>query len=268
MITDWIAFIKNLLVISLRNNRLVHLIYCLITPSQESYDNLAAYVNKARLYSSCTWQVCWLEYILRAELGDSSITIEEGDGLPVDFIISSDNYIDENLVYGIVNRFKLAGKSYSLAFNNIDYNIRWTDPVCEKTNQIDTSVQWSDPVCEKEFIPEIELTVVVQWTDAAFGSLDGLGGSVSMKNTYNQAVDEATITQYSKLVELQLISDYDSEGFKVDLNGIIAYINGYAVAKELRWSESVDMSNPSYDLETGYYTESKTIYVQLQTVEF
>ena len=150
MIIDWVKYIANLLPISIRQPKIVELIRVLLSPSVELADELNSTIDHLRLFASCTTQVCWLQHILRSELGDESITITEGDGLPTDFIVTCNNWILETKLKGLLNRFKMAGKSYEFNFTDIDYSVQWSAPVCEKVEPI-FSVQWSSPVCEVLF---------------------------------------------------------------------------------------------------------------------
>lgn len=268
MIINWDRYVKNALPIGLRKPKLIQLVTVLLSGITSRYSDLLNYMDKARLYASCTWQVCWLEFMLRLELDNETINIQEGDGLPYDFEIYGVPYADSSRVIGIIGRFKLAGKSFHINLNDIDQSAMWIDPVCEKENVIISSVKWINPVCAKNYVAPLEFSVVVQWSDGSSGSTDGFGGSIALKNSSNSSVDSENLTTYSKTASKLLTAEYQSGGFKVDLSRISAYKNGTLVEVHIRWSLSPDMSNPTYDNVTGMYSENKTIYVQVQTTNF
>lgn len=150
MIINWDKYVKNALPIGLRMPKLIQLVTVLLSGITSRYSELLNYMDKARLYASCTWQVCWLEFMLRLELDNETINIQEGDGLPYDFEIYGVPYADSSRVIGIVGRFKLAGKSFHLNFDDVDVVADWSNYICQVTDVFDTSAQWGDYLCQKE----------------------------------------------------------------------------------------------------------------------
>jgi hypothetical protein len=133
MIVNWDKYVKNILPIGLRKPRLIQLATVLLSGITPRYSDLLNYMEKSRLYASCTWQVCWLEFMLRLELDSETINIQEGDGLPYDFEIYGVPYADSSIATGIVNRFKLSGKNFHINYDDLVEEVSWLEPVCERS---------------------------------------------------------------------------------------------------------------------------------------
>lgn len=98
-----------------------------------------------RVKASGTPQVCILKKLVFDELG-IAIDIEEGDGKPVDFIIKT-SFADtdkERQLFALLDKYKLAGKSYAYQNNSIVFECAWNRFVCEKmaTNNILITYYW------------------------------------------------------------------------------------------------------------------------------
>lgn len=150
MIIKWITYIKDLLPISIRQVRLIELIYSLLSPLETMHNEMNSFIDKSRLYASCTWQVCWLEYLLKNELSSDEIEITEANGLPFDFKVSGVNYNDRDKARGLINRFKMAGKSYYIEYGDLVAAIQWNDPICEKSESLEYLANWNNSICVKE----------------------------------------------------------------------------------------------------------------------
>lgn len=104
-----------------------------------------------------TPQVCMLKKVIHDELG-INIEIEEGDGKPYDFVVkTSSTYTDkEQQMFALLERYKMAGKSYKYINSEIDFEYRWEDYVCE---QCEFSVEWTGYICEQKQKKEILILV-------------------------------------------------------------------------------------------------------------
>lgn len=131
MIGNWLTHIRNMLIIACRQNRCVAFIKVLNSYAENMKSELDSFISDARMRSATTWQVCWLEKLLNEQF-EGEITITEADGLPVDFIVSGISYQDQNRARALINRYKLAGKSYILELQDVDVTGEWGDYVCEK----------------------------------------------------------------------------------------------------------------------------------------
>lgn len=92
-------------------------------------------------------QVCMLQKIVKDSLG-LEIRITEGSGKPIDFIINT-VFMDldkERQLFALLDRYKLAGKSYGYENAGITITAQWGGFLCEMA---DISYTWSGTVCEK-----------------------------------------------------------------------------------------------------------------------
>lgn len=271
MIGNWLAYIYNLLPLAVRQPRVGLLISVLLSPAKTSINELTTYIADARLRSAATWQVMWLEKLLSDALG-YPITIIESTGLPIDFIVSGVSYTDETLARGLLNRYKLAGKSYVLTFADVQIEGQWLNPVCARTNEALLVGYWVHPVCVKQlFTPDpdpdpdpdpITFKVILNWDSSQQGQFDGITGSVKIMRGSTQ-VDLKMVTQYSKGETLTFTLPGNAQGYSADFNGLDAVLEGAGLVTEIFWSEEQSMSNPQTTKETGVYSVSKTIWVNV-----
>lgn len=262
MIGNWLTYIYNLLFIAIRQVKLVEFINVLITPFQTGYTELTNYITDARLRSAATWQTLWLEKLLTDALG-YEVTISEASGLPFDFQVSGVDFADTTLARGLINRYKMSGKSYTIDYLDIAVIGQWDDYICALTDQFDYAGQWGDYVCAKELSTSITITVSVLWTGPS-GGTDGFGGYIRLLDSSNQMVDSHEVTVYGKEEVAFLTGDNDENGYKVEFSFLGAFVEGQAVFPDLAWSENEEMTDPSTDQQTGLYTSDQSIYVQIQ----
>lgn len=161
------------------------------------------------------------------------------------------------------------GRGY-YSIGSIIASAAWSNYVCTKTEDFTASAAWSNYVCakEEETAPEtLTYSVALEWVDTVNnGSLDGMGGTVTLKDSSDTIVDTQTVTNYTKTLGFNLSETDDGTGFKIDLSGLKAYIDGIEVVKDLVWSLSLDMTNPQSTLVTPIYSTNKAIYVEVNTV--
>lgn len=110
------------------------------------YEEFVKWQKKMRLHASASPQACMIKKIVRDEI-DIDIQIEEGNGKPVDFIIktSFSNVDKERQLFAILDRYKLAGKTYGYENAEIILSALWSEYMCEKG---DTSAEWKKHLCE------------------------------------------------------------------------------------------------------------------------
>lgn len=128
----WDKWIMEMLPVRLRTVRLFSLLKVLISPIRTLYSAFLTWSAKMRLKASGTPQVCILKRLVFDELG-IAIDIEEGDGKPVDFIIKT-SFADtdkERQLFALLDKYKLAGKSYAYSNNAITFDCEWSRYVCE-----------------------------------------------------------------------------------------------------------------------------------------
>lgn len=160
MVANWGTYIRNLLILAFRQNCIVAFIQVLNSHAETMNSELDAFIADARLRSAVTWQVCWLEKLLTDEIG-GTITITEADGLPVDFVVTGISYQYQNRARALLNRYKLAGKSYVFEFIDLEVSAAWSDGVCELEVLVVPSAAWSDGVCALIPAPTYTLQLTV-----------------------------------------------------------------------------------------------------------
>ena len=121
----------------------------LISPLQTLYNDFNQYRKKMKIKAGGSPQVCMLQKIVKDSL-DIDIVILEGDGKPIDFIIQT-AFTDtdkERQLFSLLDRYKLAGKSYSYENKQVIYDVQWSGYVCE-TREATFEQKWSKYICEK-----------------------------------------------------------------------------------------------------------------------
>lgn len=91
-------------------------------------------------------QVCMLKKTVYDELG-IMVEIAEGDGKPVDFVIRT-AFTDtdkERQLFALLDRYKLAGKSYAYENKEITFECLWSGYVCEDNT---LGCEWTNCICE------------------------------------------------------------------------------------------------------------------------
>ena len=262
MISSWLAYIVNLLPLAIRQSRVVQLMSVLLSPAKTSTDELNTYVADARLRSAATWQVIWLEKLLSDALG-YPITITEGTGLPIDFNVSGISYADQTLARGLLNRYKLAGKSYVLTFADITLTGQWLNPVCARTTDITLTGQWLNPVCAQELQETVTFTIHLLWRSGNHAPTSGITGDIRISESGSPVEQSHSVTPYTKGETLAITLPKISQGYFVKLGHLDANIEGGSVMTELVWSLHEDMSNPQSSLETHVLFDDETIFVEI-----
>lgn len=142
---------------SLRVNRLYVFCLLLTLPVRRLHASFAEWSKKMRAKAGASAQVCMLKKIIYDEIG-VNIEIEEGDGKPYDFIVKTSLvYTDkEQQMFALLERYKMAGKSYKYVNSEIDFVYQWENYVCE---QCEFSVEWTDYICEQKQKTEIVILI-------------------------------------------------------------------------------------------------------------
>lgn len=216
MIINWDKYVKNALPIGLRKPKIIQLVTVLLSGITSRYSNLLNYMDKARLYASCTWQVCWLEFMLRLELDNETINIQEGDGQPYDFIVVGVSNAEKDKVSGIIARFKLAGFSYLI----ID-------------EDIDASAKWNNYYCQKE-LHRWRVKLNIMWEDTNVNPNSGFAGQIGILD-FNQELVSSLSVQRTKEYSTEVFLDFDSNGYSIDFSQLIILLDGVQYVKAIRW---------------------------------
>ena len=143
---DWRKWIIERLPEKLRVTGMIAVCMVLTLPIRMLYEEFVTWQKKMRTKVAGTPQVCMLQKIIRDELG-LDVRIEEGNGKPIDFIIKT-TFVDvdkERRLFALLDRYKLAGKSYGYENAGIMITAQWTGFVCELANM---ESEWTGFVCE------------------------------------------------------------------------------------------------------------------------
>ena len=147
-----------------------------------------------RLQAAMTCQVMYLETILNYRLLGSflrTIYISDGDGVIVDFVINVPPglNIDNYRMIALIEKYKIAGKRYTIAQSAYTYNVEWSGFQCEKANR-EFSVQWTGPVCELEEVADLVNNLIT--LNLTYSALNIADGTMSVSSQYN-VTSELTI---------------------------------------------------------------------------
>lgn len=151
---DFAKLLKLLLPTFMRNG-LTELVTAVASQFTKLYDEFKAWQIDMRLQAAMTCQVMYLEAILNYRLLGSFIriiTISDGDGVTVDFIVNQQDgvVVDNFRMISLIEKYKTYGKRYRIDQVQYGYQVSWTNPVCELELAVETyEFEWTSPVCEK-----------------------------------------------------------------------------------------------------------------------
>lgn len=148
---DWRRWIIERLPERLRVKGMMAVCMVLTVPIRVLHEEFVAWQRRMRTKVAGTPQVCVLQKIVKDELG-LDVLIEEGDGKPTDFIIKT-AFVDvdkERRLFALLDRYKLAGKSYGYENAEVNFSYEWSGYVCEQRTVF---VQWGGFVCERKYRP-------------------------------------------------------------------------------------------------------------------
>jgi len=154
---NWERWMLERLPYKLRTVRMFTLCIVYAAFVRKLYDEFVTWKSRIRTKMAGTPQVCMLKKVIYDELG-INMEIEEGDGKPYDFIVKTSlAYTDkEQQMFALLERYKMAGKSYKYVNSEIDFEYQWEDYVCE---QCEFSVEWANYICEQKQKTEIVILV-------------------------------------------------------------------------------------------------------------
>lgn len=155
---DWGKWVIERLPRKLRMIGMFALCMVLIAHIGQLYDAFMEWRRRLRIRMAGTPQVCQLKKIVHDELG-VDIQIEEGNGKPIDFIIKT-SFVDidkERRLFALLDRYKLAGKSYGYENTEIALTSTWNQFVCERV-EVKPILIWGGFVCEVLRVNAIRIT--------------------------------------------------------------------------------------------------------------
>ena len=130
---DYDKLIVLLLPVRLRTVRLFSLIQVMLAPIKRLHDEFHAYADLRRLRASATPQALMIEQIVLAETGVSIQIVPVADTISTDFEVKHPDdasAADVLPARSVVDRYKLAGKTYRVVGSVIPFSHEWSDYVC------------------------------------------------------------------------------------------------------------------------------------------
>lgn len=131
MILNWTKLLTDLLPRQLRRVKLTSLLTVLTKQIQATHISLLVYMSHTQAIVLRNYSVVSLERMLYEEMG-VSISIAEGSGQPIDFIVNINGYVDEQRVHALLDKYKLAGKSYQIVYSEMAWGVQFIDHICER----------------------------------------------------------------------------------------------------------------------------------------
>lgn len=148
----WKKWILELLPTGKRTLMMYALCLVLTSPIVKLYSEFIDWRTRMRIKSGATPQTCMLRKIIKDELG-IDVLIEEGNGKPTDFIIKTSfvNIDMERRLFALLDRYKLAGKTYGYENAEIEMSAVWSGYLCEKItiNVITVTLYYQGEVTDK-----------------------------------------------------------------------------------------------------------------------
>lgn len=161
---NWAKWLLGRLPFALRVNRTY--VFCLLFtyPVRRLHASFVEWHKKMRNKTGATPQVCMLRKVIFDELG-INIDIEEGSGKPHDFIVKTSliNTDKERQMLALVDRYKMAGKSYLYINEEVSFQMSWSDHICEQC-EFSSKWDWARYVCEQRSKTEIYITVRLRYS--------------------------------------------------------------------------------------------------------
>lgn len=148
---NWKKFWREQLPSAFRKNKIVVLIEVLCSVIREAYDEWRTWSARAKERAAYTWQVYSLERMVWLEMG-LVIDIKESKTVAYNFLVnvsrSSGQEYDESRLRALLDRYKLAGKSYYISDTAIARTVKFISHVCER-GVSGYAVKFINHVCEK-----------------------------------------------------------------------------------------------------------------------
>lgn len=130
---NWDNWVIGSLPVKLRTKMLCGLCFALTSPVRVLYSDFVKWCKGMRAKAGGSPQVCMLQKIVQDTLG-VDIVIREGDGKPVDFILQTSfgDLDKERQLFALMDRYKLAGKSYMYENKQLMFTTVWDGFICQR----------------------------------------------------------------------------------------------------------------------------------------
>jgi hypothetical protein len=200
-----------------------------------------------RLQAAMTCQVMYLETILNYRLLNSfirTIYISDGDGVIADFVINVPQGVDVDnyRMIALIEKYKIAGKRYTIGQSAYTYQVNWSDFYCEKVNR-EFVAEWSDFYCELhefEDLPTNLLTLHI-----ALGAQNIADGTMWVTSQYPVA------TQLTVDVQCVLEAETRTENLVIPVGTSQSYVANFSYPSEIIVSQ-IYLISPESDTTYNY----------------
>ena len=132
MQVNLIKLIKDLLITFVRDNKLVMIIYVLVSEARTSFNAFMQSVPDWKYKARANGSVLSLQHTIKREL-DVDAVITELSGKPFDYLVTVNGYTDETRLRNVLDTFSIAGKSYCFENGLITYSCEFTNHFCALT---------------------------------------------------------------------------------------------------------------------------------------
>ncbi len=163
MIIDWEKYTRLLLPVKLRTLLLVELIRTMLWQVPRAATAWNVWEKNAWYSANLNASTITLQYLIQREFGVLA-TIEELDGLPTDFIVNVEGTVDEIRLKALIDRYKLAGRSYTFRLGSVVYAASFINHQCEDIVEI-LNASFIDYQCEDDGVVTITGYLVKSITD-------------------------------------------------------------------------------------------------------
>ena len=158
---DFNRFILTYLPHSLRRVTIYSILQVLIAPVQRLYNLFLSFRQEQIIKQSGTSQTIMLKKMVHDQL-DLDIEIEEDTGLSNDFIVKvvSQQLDKERQLVALINKYKQAGKSFTLNNAAVVFTQTWGNFVCEIA---ELNYNWGDFICELAALVNNTITATAKY---------------------------------------------------------------------------------------------------------
>lgn len=130
MIINWYTYILQQLPPRMQHAELVEFVRVLIGEIAETGNAFDLFLADANYKVNVNASTLALEKLISYEL-DAIAVITELDGLPFDFLVTVHGLVDDSRLKTLINKYKLADKSYTFSLGEVGYTANFKNYACE-----------------------------------------------------------------------------------------------------------------------------------------
>ncbi|MDR1370949.1 MAG: hypothetical protein LBJ72_12630 [Dysgonamonadaceae bacterium] len=161
MRVDLLKFIQDWLFSMFRKPGIIEFIRSLLLEVPKAHNSFELFSYDAKYKANANASVISLEHHINREF-DVKAKITELDGKPIDFLVTVTGTVDEVRLRSLIDKYKLAGKSYVFKIGEVIYTAGFINFECENIIEAYT-VEFNDHVCEED--NEVYFTVTILPTE-------------------------------------------------------------------------------------------------------